>query len=67
MPQTAQRTTYAQPDERGRYGKYGGAFVPEVLVPAVEALKASYAEAKDDDAFWAEHRALLKDYVGRPT
>ena len=67
MPQTAQRTTYAQPDERGRYGKYGGAFVPEVLVPAVEALKEAYAEAKDDDAFWADHRALLKDYVGRPT
>jgi tryptophan synthase beta chain len=67
MPQTAQKTTYAQPDDRGRFGDYGGAFVPEVLAPAVEALKESYAAAKADDAFWAEHRALLKDYVGRPT
>jgi tryptophan synthase beta chain len=67
MPDVAEKTTYAQPDTRGRYGDYGGAFVPEILVPAVEALKEAYAEAKDDDAFWAEHRALLKDYVGRPT
>ena len=67
MPDVAEKTTYAQPDTRGRYGDYGGAFIPEILVPAVEALKEAYAEAKDDDAFWAEHRALLKDYVGRPT
>jgi len=67
MPDVAEKTTYAQPDTRGRYGDYGGAFVPEILVPAVEALKEAYAEAKDDDAFWAEHRALLEDYVGRPT
>jgi tryptophan synthase beta chain len=63
----AEKATYAQPDQRGRFGDYGGAFVPEVLVPAVEALKTAYAEAKGDDAFWAEHRALLKDYAGRPT
>jgi tryptophan synthase beta chain len=67
MPDVAEKTTYAQPDTRGRYGDYGGAFIPEILVPAVEALKEAYAEAKDDDAFWAEHRALLEDYVGRPT
>ncbi|MEL6445705.1 MAG: tryptophan synthase subunit beta [Bacteroidota bacterium] len=55
------------PDERGRFGAFGGAFVPEILVPALEALKAAYAEAQADPAFQAEYHALLREYVGRPT
>ena len=55
------------PDERGRFGAFGGAFVPEILHPVLEDLKAAWAEAQGDDAFWAEYRRLLRDYVGRPT
>ena len=58
---------YALPDARGRFGAYGGAYVPEVLVPALDALREAYAEAQADPAFWAEYHALLGDYVGRPT
>ena len=55
------------PDARGRFGAFGGAFVPEILHPVLEDLKAAWAEAQGDDAFWAEYRRLLRDYVGRPT
>jgi tryptophan synthase beta chain len=50
-----------------RYGAYGGAFVPETLVPAVRELEASYAEAVADPAFRDELDRLLRDYAGRPT
>ena len=50
-----------------RYGPYGGAFVPETLVPAVRELEAAYEAARTDPAFQAEFRALLRDYAGRPT
>src|SRR6476661_4742829 len=55
------------PDARGYYGAYGGRFVPETLVAPVAALEAAYVEARRDDAFVGELRALLRDYVGRPT
>jgi len=55
------------PDARGYYGAYGGRFVPETLVAPVAALEAAYFEARRDEAFVAELRALLRDYVGRPT
>ncbi|NNE69635.1 MAG: tryptophan synthase subunit beta [Rhodothermales bacterium] len=55
------------PTETGRFGDYGGIFVPEILVPAVEELTAAYREAQQDDAFQAELDGLLRDYVGRPT
>ena len=55
------------PDARGRFGDFGGAFVPEILQPVLADLKAAWAEAQTDDAFWAEYHALLRDYVGRPT
>ncbi len=55
------------PDARGRFGAYGGAFVPEILAPAFDALGAAWDEAKADPAFWAEWRTLLREYVGRPT
>ena len=55
------------PDARGRFGAYGGAFVPEVLAPAFDALRAAWTEAQADPAFWAEWRDLLREFVGRPT
>ena len=58
---------YAAPDLRGHFGPYGGTFVPEILIPALEELKAAYAAARDDADFRATFDALLRDYVGRPT
>ncbi|MDE2764845.1 MAG: tryptophan synthase subunit beta, partial [Chloroflexota bacterium] len=57
----------AAPDTRGRYGDYGGQFVPETVMPALGQLEAAYAEARRDAAFQAELDALLRDFVGRPT
>ena len=50
-----------------RFGHYGGRYVPEVLVPALEELAVAWADAGDDPEFRAELDALLRDYVGRPT
>jgi tryptophan synthase beta chain len=55
------------PDNRGYFGTYGGRFVPETLVPALDELTAAYEQAKADAAFWAEFDALSRDYSGRPT
>jgi tryptophan synthase beta chain len=51
----------------GRFGAYGGVFVPEILVPALEALEAAFLAAEADPAFQAELAGLLADYAGRPT
>ncbi|MCL5074219.1 MAG: tryptophan synthase subunit beta [Chloroflexi bacterium] len=55
------------PDERGYYGEYGGRFVPETLMPALQELERSYREARADPQFENEFAALCRDYVGRPT
>ena len=55
------------PDERGRFGIYGGRFVAETLMPLILSLERAYAEAKADPAFHAELNGLLKHYVGRPS
>jgi len=55
------------PDNRGYFGDYGGRFVPETLIPALDELAAAYKEAKADAAFWAEFESLSRDYSGRPT
>jgi tryptophan synthase beta chain len=52
---------------RGKFGPYGGQFVPEVLMPALLELETAYAEAQADPAFRTELEYLLKTYVGRPT
>ena len=65
--QTTATQPYTAPDERGRFGAYGGAFVPEILIPVLAELKAAYAEAKGDPAFQRDVADLLRDYVGRPT
>lgn len=54
-------------DERGYYGDFGGAFIPEMLYPNVEELRENYLKIMDDPSFQSEFHALLKDYVGRPT
>jgi len=51
----------------GRFGPYGGRYVPETLMAALEELDQVYAAARQDGAFWGELEGLLKDYVGRPT
>ena len=53
--------------EPGRYGPYGGRYVPETLIPALDELTGAYARAKADPSFLAEFDALSADYVGRPT
>ncbi|MDT8305663.1 MAG: tryptophan synthase subunit beta [Anaerolineae bacterium] len=55
------------PDERGKFGPYGGQFVPETLMPALAELIAAYEAARQDPAFRAEFEGLLHTYVGRPT
>ncbi len=55
------------PDARGRFGPYGGRFVPETLMFALEQLTAAYNEAKHDPAFQARYKQILVDYVGRPS
>jgi tryptophan synthase beta chain len=51
----------------GRFGRFGGAYVPEILVPALEQLEAAFLDAQDDPAFAAELNGLLENYAGRPT
>jgi tryptophan synthase beta chain len=58
---------YQQPDARGHFGPYGGSFVAETLVHALDELKACYDEAKRDPSFDAEFRSELAHYVGRPS
>ncbi|MFP4015905.1 MAG: tryptophan synthase subunit beta [Halanaerobiales bacterium] len=53
--------------QKGYFGEYGGRFVPETLIPALEELEEVYLQLKDDQIFKAELEALLKDYSGRPT
>jgi tryptophan synthase beta chain len=55
------------PNKYGYYGKFGGAYIPEMLHPNVEQLKTRYLEIMADASFQKEYRELLKDYVGRPT
>ena len=55
------------PDARGYYGEFGGRFVPETLMPALDELTAAYAEAMQDPAFHAELAYLQTTYTGRPT
>lgn len=58
---------YHYPDARGHFGPYGGVYVAETLVPALEALAQAYEEAKRDASFRAEFEDELKHYVGRPS
>lgn len=55
------------PDSQGKFGQFGGRYVPETLMSVILDLDRQYAAARDDVEFQAELSALLKDYVGRPT
>src|SRR5438874_7695557 len=68
--QIQQKETYQHrlyPDERGRFGPYGGKFVPESLVAALAELETAYQQACSDPTFQAELQAQLSSFVGRPT
>ena len=67
MPQTvnALSNSYAWPDAEGRFGPYGGRFVPETLMPLIHELEAAYKAAKADPSFQAELDGYLEHYVGR--
>src|SRR3712207_5704777 len=57
----------AEPSTQHRYGPYGGQYVPETLLPALESLEAAWSEARADTRFRAELARLLRDFAGRPT
>jgi tryptophan synthase beta chain len=59
--------TYKQPNEQGYYGKFGGAYIPEMLYPNVQELQSRYLEIMYEVSFRKEYEELLRDYVGRPT
>jgi tryptophan synthase beta chain len=58
---------YTFPDDRGHFGPYGGVFVAETLIPAIEELRLAYEDCRKDPAFIAEFEYELKHYVGRPS
>src|SRR5579871_3249963 len=67
---TAERADFASeatPDVRGRFGAFGGRFVPETIIPALDELAAEYARARTDPAFQEELAYHLRDFVGRAT
>ncbi|MTA12415.1 MAG: tryptophan synthase subunit beta [Actinobacteria bacterium] len=57
----------AEPSATGRFGEFGGRFVPETLVPACQELEEAFREAWADPSFRAEYQAILRDYAGRPS
>ena len=59
--------TYTSPNEQGYYGKFGGAFIPEMLHRNVEELRSRYLDIIYEPGFQKEYQQLLTDYVGRPT
>ena len=65
MPDAQQKTNV--PDVRGRFGNFGGRYVPETLMHPIEELERAYEDAKCDAAFQEEFKRLLKYYVGRPS
>lgn len=58
--------SFPLPDGRGRFGTFGGRYVPETLIPALDELEAAYLQAKQDPEFLAELDYLLREFVGRP-
>jgi tryptophan synthase beta chain len=63
----AQPERSARPDDRGYFGRFGGRYVPETLVPAVEELAETWDALRDDPAFLAELAAERREFIGRPT
>ncbi|MDX9911836.1 MAG: tryptophan synthase subunit beta [Phycisphaerales bacterium] len=66
-PDAPRRAISAVPDEHGRFGAFGGAYVPETLVHALDELSNLYERVLRDESFWEELESLQRTYVGRPT
>ncbi|MGF1540053.1 MAG: tryptophan synthase subunit beta [Pleurocapsa sp.] len=66
-PIQGDRSAPQLPDSLGRFGPYGGKYVPETLMPALAELEAAYGKYKNEPDFQQELQGLLKDYVGRPS
>ncbi|MEH2277084.1 MAG: tryptophan synthase subunit beta [Nostoc sp.] len=60
-------STTVQPDLLGRFGKFGGKYVPETLMPALSELEIAFHQYRNESSFQAELQNLLRDYVGRPS
>ncbi|NLX74153.1 MAG: tryptophan synthase subunit beta, partial [Bacteroidales bacterium] len=56
-----------QPDEKGFYGQYGGAYIPEMLIPNIEELKSCYLKIMESESFLSEYKKLFTDFAGRPS
>src|SRR5208337_4471589 len=67
MTQSLNRSITQWPDVRGRFGEFGGRFVPETLMHPVQELERAYEAARSDPQFKSELERLLKDFAGRPT
>ncbi len=67
MTSSVHQDTTVDTVRSGRFGPYGGAYIPETLATAVTALEQAYAAARQDPAFWAELDRLHRSYTGRPT
>ncbi|PSO95104.1 MAG: tryptophan synthase subunit beta [Cyanobacteria bacterium SW_6_48_11] len=65
--QSSSPPTTEQPDALGRFGQFGGKYVPETLMPALSELETAFRQYRDDSGFQAELQELLREYVGRPT
>ncbi|MBD2535463.1 tryptophan synthase subunit beta [Nostoc flagelliforme FACHB-838] len=61
------KTAIVQPDSLGRFGKFGGKYVPETLMTALSELEAAFYQYRNEPSFQAELQNLLRDYVGRPS
>ncbi|MDD3325214.1 MAG: tryptophan synthase subunit beta [Sulfurospirillaceae bacterium] len=61
------RISKFDPDQNGHFGKFGGKFVPETLMPVLEELEKEYAKVRFDQDFWSDVEKYFKDYVGRPS
>ena len=64
---TSTTTSSSAPVARGRFGPYGGQYVPETIMPALEELESGFRASQDDQSFTDEFLRLLRTYVGRPT
>jgi tryptophan synthase beta chain len=67
ITQKTTQKSIQSPDERGYYGGFGGAFIPEMLYPNVEELRTRYLEIMKEPSFQQDYQLLLRDYVGRPS
>ena len=65
--QDTQTTTQSRPDPMGRFGRFGGKYVPETLMPALAELETAFKKYRNEPSFQEELQDLLKDYVGRPS